>query len=568
MMVAASAGGCATTQGRAPAARLLVTSSGAVPALRSGTASEVGQPVPSQKWRVLVTKLGVDNVLYEGDVDATNWMGALRAAREGMAERPSVPPGVSCSIDGQGVATVLDPGSRRRFVLAPGASAAAKAAAPAPANNAKRAEPPIPANPVPSAQPAQPAQPAPTRGKRFETVAFVPDKIVERPVSVAGSSPPPPQAWPAPVAKAPVAKAPAAKAPAAAAPVAAPSKKKKFETVAFSPAMQGAAAAADPTPRDQPAVAPPVRVADSGPIAAASRPSTAPARRAGIELELLLERNEEPTQENPLFYCERAYLLPRGVSVADAEAALRWKLADMQKALDARKRGKLVNLAVFDHRWQEAPERPPVITLQWRDWRGDVVVDYPAAARHSSAPSAPPSGGAQDDRLADVFEALGGLGRLGSAADALDFAVQLLDRTVLSEAVSACLYDINTDELRFVALSGTGADGLQGRAVPRSSGLFGQAARLEHHASVFKDVFVEPAYDPEVDSRPGLDARSILLRPIVHEHQLLGMLQLINRKGKLEFTGEDAHLVSYIAERLAEFINAARRTRSQHPPGR
>ncbi|HMI94006.1 MAG TPA: hypothetical protein VK509_21680, partial [Polyangiales bacterium] len=96
----------------------------------------------------------------------------------------------------------------------------------------------------------------------------------------------------------------------------------------------------------------------------------------------------------------------------------------------------------------------------------------------------------------------------------------------------------------------------------------GQAARLEHHASVFKDVFVEPAYDPEIDSRPGLDARTVVLRPIVQEHQLLGMLQLINRTGKLEFSGEDAHLVSYIAERLAEFIHAARRQRSQQPPAR
>jgi hypothetical protein len=286
------------------------------------------------------------------------------------------------------------------------------------------------------------------------------------------------------------------------------------------------------------------------------------------ELELLFERNEEPTDGNPLLYCERAYLLPRGTNVAEAEAALRWKLADMQRELASRRRGKLVNLAVFDHRWQDSPERPPVITLQWRDWRSEVVVDYPAAARMSSTPPAQMSGGAHDDRLADVFEALGGLSRLPSAADALDFAVQLLARSVPCEAVAACLYDINTDELRFVALTGPGASEIQGRAVPRSSGLFGQAARLEHHASVFRDVFMEPSFDPELDSRPGLDARTVVLRPIVHEHQLLGMLQLINRQGKLEFTGEDAHLVSYIAERLADFINAARRQRSQQPPAR
>jgi hypothetical protein len=477
---------------------------------------------------------------------------------------------VSCSIDGQGVATVLDPGSRRRFVLAPGASPQPNAAAVAqpqpqgppqvlpPHPSPRRIEPPVLANPAPAANHHEASAPQPARAKRFETVGFAPEHLVERPAVAAPAKPAAPLA---PEVVAVVEPAPVIEP--------APRKKKKFETVAFAPVMEGAAAGAlDPTPRDQPAVMPNVRVADSGPVGG-HRASVIPGRRTA-ELELLFDRNEEPTEGNPLFYCERAYLLPRGISIADAEAALRWKLADMQRELEARRRGKLVNLAVFDHRWHDVPERPPVITLQWRDWRSEVVVDYPAAARHSSAPpapSSPPSGG-HDDRLADVFEALGALGRLTSAADALDFAVKLIERTVPCEAVAACLYDINTDELRFVALTGTGAAELQGRAVSRASGLFGPAARLEHHASVFKDVFVEPAFDPEIDSRPGLDARTIVLRPIVHEHQLLGMLQLINRTGRLEFTSEDAHLVSYIAERLSEFINAARRHRSQQPPAR
>jgi hypothetical protein len=526
---------------------------------------------------VLVTKLGVDNVLYEGEVDASNWMSALRAAREGMAERPSVPPGVSCSIDGQGVATVLDPGSRRRFLLSPGRTGASPAAnANANANSAPKPQaqsaaapaariephyPPVeakPTDPPPAPAPApttdDPARPA--RSKRFQTVAFMPEHLVERPVAVGGSpSSRPEPAQPQAQAVAAPAAAPMP-APAAAAPTPAQAnKKKKFDTVGFSPAMHGGAP--DPAPRDRAPAAPPERP----PSAPVSGPG-----RASMELEQLFERNEEPSTDNPLLYCERAYLLPRNSSVPDAEAALRWKLADIQRDLESRKRGKLVNLAVFDHRWTDVPDRPPVITLQWRDWRSEVVVDYPAAARASSAPpSMPPASGGHDDRLADVFEALGTLSRLPTAADALDFSVKLIERTVLSQAVSACLYDINTDELRFVAVTGIGAASMQGRAVPRTAGLFAQAARLEHHASVFKDLMAEPAYDPAIDSRPGLDAINMLLRPIVFEHQLLGMLQLINRREKPSYTAEDAHLVSYVAERLAEYVNNQRRRRSQPP---
>jgi hypothetical protein len=270
---------------------------------------------------------------------------------------------------------------------------------------------------------------------------------------------------------------------------------------------------------------------------------------------LLAERDEEPTRENPLCYRERTFLLPQGATVPEAEAALRWKLAEMQKSLEPRPRGRFVNLAVFDHRWQEVPDRPPVIVLQWRDWRGDVTVDYPAAARMSSAP--PPSR-PQDDHLAEVFEALGALSRLPTPAEGLDFAVRLLERVIPVEAISACIYDINTDELRFVALTGTGAASMQGQAVPRAAGLFGQAARLEAEASVFAHVAVEPAFNPQVDARPGLEARNMLLRPVSHDRQLMGMLQLINRGEPGAFSLEDVSTVNYVAERLGEFLHEAR----------
>ena len=79
----------------------------------------------------MVAKLGATSVLHECEVEATNWMTALRATRQAISERPVLPAGASCSVDANGVATVLDPGSRRKFVLAPmGAGDAAAALAP------------------------------------------------------------------------------------------------------------------------------------------------------------------------------------------------------------------------------------------------------------------------------------------------------------------------------------------------------------------------------------------------------------------------------------------------------
>jgi hypothetical protein len=357
-----------------------------------------------------------------------------------------------------------------------------------------------------------------------------------------------------------------AAAPAAPAPEAQPAaaKKKKFQTVAFTEGFPTQRTATAQAQQAQPA-APRASKPASGPVAVSAMSSPAPAHPAAsrtsavpnaprppLELEVLLERNEDPTPENPLCYRERAYLLPRGTTVPEAEAALRWKLSDLKKAMEGKPRGAFVNLAVFDHRWKDSPERPPVITLQWRDWRNEVAVDYPAAARLSSLPPATAAG--QDDRLADVFEALDELPRLRTPAEGLDFAVRLLEQMIPSEATSACLYDINTDELRFVALSGAGAVERQGQAIARGAGLFGQAAKAEHNSSVFPNVLVEPLFDSAVDSRPGVDARNVLLRPIVHEHQLLGMLQLLNRNNAAAFSAQDVNVINYVAERLAVFL--------------
>jgi len=463
--------------------------------------------VATKRWRVVVAKLGAGGVVHEAEVDASNWMGALRKTREGMSERPSVPPGVSCSIDGDGVATVLDAASRRKFVLSPLAGSATAASPPA----AEAPAAPAPATAAPSAEPAE------AKRKRFQTVAFTEG------MTAMGGGP----------------------------------------AVAVGVGAKAVPAAPEPPSASSPM--PPVTVAETRPAAPASPPRPRLSNEA--ELELVYSRDVEPTAENPLCYRERAYVVQRGVLLAEAEGKLRTALDVLKHELAPRPRGKLVNLALFDHRFRDAPERPPVVTVQWRDWRDDVVVEYPASTRQSSLPP-PPGPSSHDDRLAEVFEALEALSHKPTAADGLDFGVQLIERVVPAEAISACLYDINTDELRFVAVLGSGAEHVQGKAVPRNAGLFAQALRVENQATLVRDVLVEPAFNPDVDSRPGLDAQSILLRPMSHERQLVGMLQLVNRRHTAGFDAADINIVSYVAERLAEFVLVSRRAGSKPPPRR
>jgi GAF domain-containing protein len=86
--------------------------------------------------------------------------------------------------------------------------------------------------------------------------------------------------------------------------------------------------------------------------------------------------------------------------------------------------------------------------------------------------------------------------------------------------------------------------------------LVGQATRVEHTV-VVPDVRAQPAYAPSTDGRPGLDPRSMLLRSLVHDGQLLGVLQLIDSVHGA-FTAGDVHVVNYAADRLSQFLREVR----------
>lgn len=401
--------------------------------------------VTSKKWRLRVTPLTGNTPLHQLEVEAANWMGALREARRELGEEGGLPTGASCAVAPDGTVTILDSEARRKFLLVPATASL----------------------------------------RSFEAVR-------------APSS---------------------SKNVAAQKSMSAPTPKKRGDTVGYEQLAPG-------------------------------RRSTA-ARR---ELDLLFTRNEEPTADNPLTYRERAYVIPPGMSVSEAEAKLRFTLADLQEQLKASGRGKFINLAAFDHRWVEQPERPPLVVLEWRDWRGEPLVDYPAAEHRSDAPRVHAE---PDDRLAAVFEALHELPHKQTPHEAMEFGLELLGATVSCAAMSGCLYDINTDEMRFVAATGPGAELRRGTALALTQGIFSRAARDEHSTLVIHHMSEAPDFDPERDGRDGLLTENLLFRPVAHEGRLLGMLQLINRSSGF-FTAADVHLVSYIADRLAEYLHQAR----------
>ncbi len=579
----------------------------------------------SKRWSVAVTDLTGTAHLHDLSVEADNWMSALRSGRARIGEEGGVPQGASCAVSPEGIVTILDPVSRRKFVLTQRQAIAEvpTPSAPAPAPSPQAA--PVAATPVNPTPAATPLGTDPSTGKRrkFQTVAFDASTALAaqqtphpagdharfqtvafdaKSVAAANAQPPEPSPRPrsvppnplAPVSAAPAPVVPPAPAvPAFASAPAAPSqnandpgKRRKFQTVAFDAttmAAPPAPTAAHPvqpiTPRapvapvvSQPAPAPvaatpsvsmaprpaPIETRSAAPVAVAPVRTAAPVAASApvTQVQMLHQRSEDPTPKNPLTYRERSFVVQGVMTKSTLEAALFAELAKIKEEMAAAKRGKFVNLALFDHRWQERPLRPPVATLQWKDWKGDPELAFAPPPARASAP-APAAAAAHDDRLATAFEALQDLPFLSTAAEGLEFAVKLLGDLIPSQAVAACLYDINTDELRVVAAAGPGSAERKTQAIPVSAGLFGQGARAGDRALVFHDAQHEPEFDPGVDCAPGIEARGMLLRSLVQDGQLFGVMQLINRVNG-QFTNEDVNVINYVAERVADFVRQAK----------
>jgi hypothetical protein len=292
--------------------------------------------------------------------------------------------------------------------------------------------------------------------------------------------------------------------------------------------------------------------------ASVPRPTSPPPATVENKLILLASRDEKPTSSSPLHFRERMYAVPVPLQPGTGEKLATKLLRRVQEEISRERGAKFIRIELFDHIWKTSPDHAPVVRIEWKDWNKSIEIEFPLEedTRHSEAPrisSVPPP--PTEDRLAVAFEACHDLLFLKNRAEALEFAVHLLEELVPSEATAAFLLDINTDEFRVVAARGTGARARQGQALPSSSGLLAAASALAEHAVlVLADAAADPRYDEQVDGVPGLDVRALLYRPLIHRGRMFGVLQLANGVARDMFTEADCEVVDYVTQQLSAFV--------------
>lgn len=137
----------------------------------------------------------------------------------------------------------------------------------------------------------------------------------------------------------------------------------------------------------------------------------------------------------------------------------------------------------------------------------------------------------------------------------LEVIVAQATEVVAAERSSLFLYDPEPDELYSVVARGLEAAPLRMAA---GTGLAGYVARTRAVVNV-RDAYADPRFDPTVDRQTRFSTRSVLAMPIVGtDDRLLGVVQVLNKRGDDAFGPEDEVLLEAFCSHAAVALERAR----------
>jgi K+-sensing histidine kinase KdpD len=153
------------------------------------------------------------------------------------------------------------------------------------------------------------------------------------------------------------------------------------------------------------------------------------------------------------------------------------------------------------------------------------------------------------------------LNRFTSSVNNLDELIDLIMReaeaAVGAEASCIALYEPSDGRLHMQFTSGEESEAVRHLSVAIEQGIMGTAASKNTLLRV-DDAQQDPRWDPSADKKTGFNTRSIMATPIRRRDQLLGVLEVINKRGDPRFTELDGHVLEVVANQAALAIENAR----------
>lgn len=157
------------------------------------------------------------------------------------------------------------------------------------------------------------------------------------------------------------------------------------------------------------------------------------------------------------------------------------------------------------------------------------------------------------NRLVEVSRIMTSTLKLGPL---LQFIMEAAAEICGAEAASLLLVDKNTNELRFAAALEEAAQKLVGMVVPMEGSIAGSIV-AEDRALVIDDVADDPRHYDGVDEQIAFQTRSILGVPLRMADQLVGVLEVLNKR-EGPFSAEDIYYIEILAAQAAVAIERTR----------
>lgn len=133
-----------------------------------------------------------------------------------------------------------------------------------------------------------------------------------------------------------------------------------------------------------------------------------------------------------------------------------------------------------------------------------------------------------------------------------------------ARASSIFLLDAEADELVFEAVAGEGAASLVGQRLPSSTGIAGWVL-VTRQPLVLDDLENDPRFARDIAASTGYVPKSLMAVPLLHEEEVLGVLQVLDRPQRERFSLQEMELLGLFASQAAialDLLGRARRARA------
>lgn len=168
-----------------------------------------------------------------------------------------------------------------------------------------------------------------------------------------------------------------------------------------------------------------------------------------------------------------------------------------------------------------------------------------------------------DERLRNAVAA-GVLAAEAGHRELLQSIVEVARAIFGARASSIFLLDAATDELVFEAVAGEGASSLIGKRLPSSTGIAGWVV-VTGQPLVLDDLENDPRFARDVAESTGYVPKSLMAVPLLHDEEVLGVLQVLDRPQRERFSLQEMELLGLFANQAAialDLLGRARRARA------